>query len=232
MPIGQRHIAGKASAAAVQCQHARCDHRAITGRRPRLDLPGHRLARVKVEGVEIEDAHMRLVARVCHRCRGVVDLDITVVAGYGGRGFGATHSWRRDGTRPRERQRQCRSHQCRTDGGGEPRRPGDGGHEETLGAGESWGHKRNARSPPTVTPACWASGGWPLRAARRTAHGTGHLRSPQVDSGIPQSSPENLSQAACFDTPSASPIRVQLMPRPRRTATWSCTAASAWETAA
>lgn len=47
-----------------------------------------------------------------------------------------------------------------------------------------------------------------------------------------QSSPENRSHAACFDTPSASPIRVQLMPRPRRTATWSCTAASAWETAA
>ena len=47
-----------------------------------------------------------------------------------------------------------------------------------------------------------------------------------------QSSPENRSHAACFDTPSASPMRVQLMPRSRRTATWSCTAASAWETAA
>lgn len=34
-----------------------------------------------------------------------------------------------------------------------------------------------------------------------------------------QSSPENRSQAACLDTPSASPMRVQLMPRPRRVAT-------------
>ena len=34
-----------------------------------------------------------------------------------------------------------------------------------------------------------------------------------------QSSPENRSQAACLDTPSAAPIRVQLMPRLRRTST-------------
>jgi hypothetical protein len=34
-----------------------------------------------------------------------------------------------------------------------------------------------------------------------------------------QSSPENRSQAACLDTPSTSPIRVQVMPRLRRTST-------------
>jgi hypothetical protein len=59
-----------------------------------------------------------------------------------------------------------------------------------------------------------------------TTHGSG----PTGLSSQP--SPENRSQAACFETPSAAPMRAQLMPRSRRTATWSCTAASAWETAA
>src|SRR5439155_16371849 len=31
-----------------------------------------------------------------------------------------------------------------------------------------------------------------------------------------QSSPEHRSHAACFDTPSAGPMRVQLTPRPRQ----------------
>ncbi len=47
-----------------------------------------------------------------------------------------------------------------------------------------------------------------------------------------QSSPENRSHAACLDTPRACPMRVQLMPRARRTPTWSWTAASAWATTA
>jgi len=47
-----------------------------------------------------------------------------------------------------------------------------------------------------------------------------------------QSSPENRSHAACLDTPSAWPMRVQLMPRPRKMATWSCTAASTCDSTA
>jgi hypothetical protein len=43
------------------------------------------------------------------------------------------------------------------------------------------------------------------------------VRAPPGVAG--QSSPENRSQAACLDTPSAAPIRVQLTPRPRRTST-------------
>jgi hypothetical protein len=47
-----------------------------------------------------------------------------------------------------------------------------------------------------------------------------------------QSSPANRSHAACFDTPSALPVRVQLIPRVRKMPTWSCTAASTWATTA
>jgi hypothetical protein len=38
-------------------------------------------------------------------------------------------------------------------------------------------------------------------------------------SSVVQSSPENRSHAACFDTPSASPMRVQLTPRRGRSRT-------------
>src|SRR5690348_2266073 len=94
MPAGQRLVAGVAIAVAVQCQGALVHHRPVTGGRPRLDLPGHRLSWVKSESVEIEDTHMWLVARVGHGCRGAVDLNGAVVTVLGGRGF-AVPRWSR-----------------------------------------------------------------------------------------------------------------------------------------
>src|SRR5215470_6284945 len=70
VPVGQGHVAGVAVAVAVQCQRAGCGNGAVTGRRPRLDLPGHRLAGVKAEGIEVERTHVWLVAPVSHWRRG------------------------------------------------------------------------------------------------------------------------------------------------------------------
>src|SRR6266516_5047631 len=85
VPVRQRHIAGVASAVTVQQQPAGCGNGAVTGRRPRLDLPGHRLGWVKAEGVEVERTHMWLVAPVSHRHCGMVDLDGAVVTVLRGR---------------------------------------------------------------------------------------------------------------------------------------------------
>jgi hypothetical protein len=80
MPVRQRLIAGAAIAAAVQCQRALVDNSAVAGWRPRLDLPGHGLARIKAEGIKVEDTYMRLITRIGHRRSRIVDLDGAVVA--------------------------------------------------------------------------------------------------------------------------------------------------------
>ena len=67
MPVRQRLVAGPAITGTVQRQRALIDNGAVTGRRPRLDLPGHGLAPVKTEGVKIKDANVRLVTPVGHR---------------------------------------------------------------------------------------------------------------------------------------------------------------------
>jgi hypothetical protein len=72
MPVRQRLIAGAAIAGTVQRQRALVDNRAVTGRRPRLDLPGHGLARVKSEGVKVKDTYVRLVTPVSRRGGGIV----------------------------------------------------------------------------------------------------------------------------------------------------------------
>jgi hypothetical protein len=83
MPVRQRLVAGAAIAVGVQGQRALVDNGAVTGWRPRLDLPGDGLARVKAEGIQVEDTHVRLIARIGHRSSGIVDLDGAVVTGYG-----------------------------------------------------------------------------------------------------------------------------------------------------
>src|SRR4029453_14051496 len=98
MPVRQRLVAGPATAGTVQRQRALIDNGAVTGRRPRLDLPGHGLARVKTEGVKIKHANMRLVTPVSHRGGGIVDLHGAVIAVHRGRGPTATR-----GPRPRPR---------------------------------------------------------------------------------------------------------------------------------
>jgi hypothetical protein len=82
MPIRQRLVAGAAIAVVVQGQRALVDDGAVTGWRPRLDLPGDGLARIKAEGIKVEDTHMRLIAGIGHRSTGIVDLHGAVVAGY------------------------------------------------------------------------------------------------------------------------------------------------------
>jgi hypothetical protein len=73
------------------------------------------------------------------------------------------------------------------------------------------GIRHRGISPGPGDRRCWNTG-------RFT--GCGSRWPPACASGIrSQSSPENRSHAACFETPSASPMRVQLMPRPRRMAT-------------
>ena len=92
---------------------------------------------------------------------------------------------------------------------------------------------RNALDPQPAQPDSERAG--PVRPrvarapARRPSPGAWSLaiqngRSPRAPA-TGQSSPENRSHAACFDTPSASPMRVQLIPRARKMSTRSCTAA-------
>jgi hypothetical protein len=51
MPVWQRLVTGAAITGAVQYQSALINNSAVTGWRPRPDLPGHGLARVKAEGI-------------------------------------------------------------------------------------------------------------------------------------------------------------------------------------
>jgi len=131
MPVRQRLVAGAATAGTVQRQGALIDNGAVTGRRPRLDLPGHGLARVKTEGVKIKDANMRLVTPVSHRGGGIVDLHGAVVAVYRGRGLTVTRRSRRRpcarAGRPK-REDDAGGDQCRTGNEGEVGTPGNKGH--------------------------------------------------------------------------------------------------------
>jgi hypothetical protein len=131
MPVRQRLVAGAAIAGTVECQRALIDNGAVAGWRPRLDLPGNGLARVKTEGVKIKDADVRLVTPVSHRGGGIVDLHGAVVTGHRGRGLTVTRRSRR---RPRarsgrpERQSHAGSDQRRTGNEGELSTPGNKGH--------------------------------------------------------------------------------------------------------
>jgi hypothetical protein len=59
---------------------------------------------------------------------------------------------------------------------------------------------------------------WPNAIPDGTPGRIGLVQCPIISPEAPdvQSSPENRSHADCLDTPSASPMRVQLMPRARR----------------
>ena len=77
---------------------------------------------------------------------------------------------------------------------------------------------RCTTSPTRPTAASERSGpasSGPAAPAPRTT-GTSGIK---ISGASRQSSPENRSHAACLDTPSASPMRVQLMPRARRVST-------------
>jgi hypothetical protein len=87
MPVRQRLVAGAAIAGAVQCQRALVDNGTVAGWRPRLDLPGHGLARVEAEGIKVKHTDMWLITRVGHWSSGIVDLDRAVVTLLGGRGL-------------------------------------------------------------------------------------------------------------------------------------------------
>src|SRR5215467_9882977 len=131
MPVRQRLVAGAAPAGAVQCQRALIDNGPVTGRRPRLDLPGHGLARVKTEGVKIKDANVRLVTPVSHRGGGIVDLHGAVVAGHRGRGLAVTRRsrhWPRARVGRPKRQSHAGSDQRRTGNEGETSTPENKGH--------------------------------------------------------------------------------------------------------
>jgi hypothetical protein len=131
MPVRQRLVTGAAITAAVQCQSALIDNGAVTGWRPRLDLPGHRLARVKSERVKIKDANVRLVTPVGHRGRGIVDLHRAVVTVHCGRGLTVTRRsrhWPRARAGRPERQSHAGRAQRRTGDEGEISTPGNKGH--------------------------------------------------------------------------------------------------------
>jgi hypothetical protein len=155
MPVRQRLVTGAAITAAVQCQSALIDNGAVTGWRPRLDLPGHRLARVKSERVKIEHANMRLVTPVSHRGRGIVDLHRAVVTVHCGRGLTVTRRsrhWPRARAGRPERQSHAGRDQRRTGDEGEISTPGNKGHSmppllDNLGYGRT-----SARDRITVTP--------------------------------------------------------------------------------
>ena len=78
MAIGQRQVAGVAVAVLVQRDGA-AEHLGGAGRRLLVDVPRDLLKPVEVERVQIEHAHLRLVASVTHGRGGRVDLDIAVV---------------------------------------------------------------------------------------------------------------------------------------------------------
>jgi hypothetical protein len=131
MPVRQRLVAGAAITSTVQRQRALIDNGAVTGRRPRLDLPGHGLARVKTEGVKIKDTYVRLVTPVGHRGGGIMDLHGAVVTVHRGRGFTVTrrsrHWPRARGGHP-ERQSHTGSDQRRTGSERETGTPGNREH--------------------------------------------------------------------------------------------------------
>ena len=131
MPVRQRLVAGPAITGTVQRQRALIDNGAVTGRRPRLNLPGHGLAWVKTEGVKIKDANVRLVTPVGHRGGGIVDLHGAVVAVHRGRGLTVTRRSRRwpraRGGRPK-RKGDAGGDQRRTGSEGEVGTPGNKGH--------------------------------------------------------------------------------------------------------
>ena len=127
MPVRQRLVTGAAIAGTVQRQRALIDNGAVTGRRPRLDLPGHGLAPVKPEGIKIKDANMRLVTPVSHRGGGIVDLHRAVVTVHRGRGLTVTRRSRR---RPRARTGRPKR---KGDAGGDQRRTGNEGEINTPG---------------------------------------------------------------------------------------------------
>jgi hypothetical protein len=131
MPVRQRLVAGAAITGTVQRQRALAGNGAVAGRRPRLDLPGHGLARVETEGVKIKDANMRLVTPVSHRGGGIVDLHGAVVTVHRGRGLTVTRG-SRYWPRARAGRPECQSHagsdQRRTGNEGELSTPGNKGH--------------------------------------------------------------------------------------------------------
>ncbi len=140
MPVRQRLVAGPAITGTVQRQRALIDNGAVTGRRPRLDLPGHGLGWVKAEGVEVERTHMRLVAPVSHRRRGAVDLDgavVTVLRGRNAATVVAVGGGTRGGCRgcpgSSERQRQHGRHQGDTGEENKLRTPCSSDHEDAPG---------------------------------------------------------------------------------------------------
>ena len=145
MPVRQRLVAGPAITGAVQRQRALIDNGAVTGRRPRLDLPGHGLARVKAEGVKIKDAHVRLVTPVGHRRGGIVDLHGAVVTVHRGRGLTVIR-WSRHCARARAGRPKRKG-----DAGGDQRRTGNEGEISTPG---NKGH-----SMPPLLKGTWAIAG-------------------------------------------------------------------------
>jgi hypothetical protein len=94
--------------------------------------------------------------------------------------------------------------------------------DPTAGELESFAANSRAGSSKPTTPSNSSTSTRTFGPTQRDA----------ASGGLGQSSPENRSHAACFDTPSAWPMRVQLMPRSRRIVTWSCTAVSTCETTA
>jgi hypothetical protein len=131
MPVRQCLVAGTAIAGTVQCQRALVDNGPVTGWRPRLDLPGHGLARVKSEGVEIKDTNMRLVTPVSHRGKGVVDLHGAVVTVHRGRGLTVprrSRHWLRARAGRPGRESHAGGSQRRTGNEGEISTPGNRGH--------------------------------------------------------------------------------------------------------
>ena len=131
MPVRQRLVAGAAIAGTVQCHRALTGNAAVTGGRPRLDLPGDGLARVKSKGVKVKDTNMRFVTPVSHCGCGIVDFHGAVVTIHRSRGLTVT---RRSRHRPRgragrpERQTHAGGEQCRAGHESETSTPGIKGH--------------------------------------------------------------------------------------------------------
>jgi hypothetical protein len=184
MPVRQRLVAGAAIAGTVQRQRALVDNGAVTGWRPRLDLPGHGLARVESEGVKVEDTNMRLVTPVSHRGGGIMDLHGAVVTVHRGRGLTVTRRsrhWPRARVGRPERQSHAGSNQRRTGNEGEKiSTPGNKGHSmppllkkpgplknKRRGPGNCYTQPRPIRQRPDTVPPAAAAG----RVRRRLAAG-------------------------------------------------------------